>query len=165
MLFTIKETRYDFETDDGSETRMQRYYESKGYRVLNNCFAVVYRPASTKYPEAQQWVSKIFDNSSLKTLQHFTRAVFPGDGATGVNPGQPDLLIFREDASEVFFSEVKRRGDRLQANQMVGISLLHVFLGFRVEIARVNGPPRQYRWVRPSIQQLHPEKEIKIDLG
>lgn len=160
LLFSILETRYDFPDCANAELAMQSHYESLGYRVLNNTYGVIYRSTKTKYTDAQAWVDKLFPESRLDAIDRFARCVFPGDGVTGVNPGHPDLLVFREDCSDAFFCEVKTKNDRLAAGQMVGISLIHAFLGSRIEIARVNGMPRSYRWAWPAVLPLHAEKEI-----
>jgi hypothetical protein len=162
MLFDLTETRYDLDRDDNAELMMQRYFESQGYQVLNNSFAVVYEPATTKYPESQQIVSQLFDPGRLEALRHFTHRLLLGDGVAGVAPGQPDLLVFKPDFSDVFFAEVKTGSDTLKIGQMVGISVLTTFLDCRVEIARVNGAARRYRWAWPGIQPLHPDKNIQL---
>ena len=162
MIFDITETRYDFDEAGNAEQLMQQHYESLGYKVLNNNFAVVYSPQSTKHPAAQKIVSELFDSHRLEAMDFFGKSVFPGDGVREQNPGQPDLLIYKPDKSEVFFSEVKTGKDWLKPGQMLGISVLTAFLGCRIEIARVNGDPKSYRWVWPGLIPLHPEEVVQL---
>jgi hypothetical protein len=162
MIFEITETRYDFTEKGNAEVLMQQHYESQGYKVLNNNFAVVYNPSTTKYPDSQRIVDELFDSHKLEAMRHFGSCVFPGDGVHGVNPGQPDLLVYKPDMTEVFFSEVKTGSDTLKQGQMVGISVLTTFLGCRIEIARVNGKPRSHRWAWPGLLPLHPVETIQL---
>ena len=63
MIFDITETRYDFGEAGNAEQLMQQHYESLGYKVLNNNFAVVYTPASKKttHPDAQNIIAELFE--------------------------------------------------------------------------------------------------------
>ncbi|QEG43439.1 VRR-NUC domain-containing protein [Roseimaritima ulvae] len=162
MLFEFTETRYDLEGDGNAELLMQHHYESQGYCVLNNTFAVVYSPATTKYPDSQEIVSRLFDKCKLASLRNFSHRLLLGEGVTNVAPGQPDLLLYRPDFTEAFFSEVKTGGDTLKTGQMVGISVITTFLGCRVEVARVNGPPRRYKWAWPGLVPLSPGTKIEL---
>lgn len=162
VLFTLRETRYDFETDADSEKLMQRHFESQGFSVLNNSFAAIYRPARVKNPEPDIIIARILGADRLNWVAEFFDAVFAGDAGRDVIPGQPDLFVYREDGSDKFFCEVKKGGDVLSACQMMGISVIHTMLNCRVEVARVNKAPRTYRWTWPNVQALHPDREIFI---
>jgi hypothetical protein len=162
MLFELTETRYDIPSDGNAELLMQEHYESQGYCVLNNTFAVVYNPATTKYPEAQEIVNKLFDRSKLEAMWNFTHRLLLGEGVTNVAPGQPDLLIYKPDFTGAFFSEVKTGGDSLKTGQMVGVSVITTFLDCRVEVARVNGNPRRYKWAWPGLMPLSPDARIEL---
>ena len=164
MHFTITETAYDLPiVENDAEITLQRHYESKGYSVLNNTFSVLFRSKTTKYPEYAEKVDELFDREQLEFVDDFLRAIYPGDGVSGVAPGHPDLLVYKEDKSEMFFCEVKQGNqDRLTVNEMIGISLIHAFLACRIEVARLNGRVRSYRWIWPAFQQLHPEKTVDL---
>jgi len=163
MHFVLTEKAYELPNEGDAECQVARCFEERGYRVLNNTFSVLSRPRTTKYPEEKQLVTQLFGDPRLKVLDSFCRTVYCCDNAVGVAPGHPDLLVFREDRSEVFFCEVKQGNrDVLTAGEMIGISLIHAFLRCRVEVARVNGRPRSYRWVWPAFQQLPPTSLIEL---
>jgi ribosomal protein L24E len=162
MLFTLRETRYDFDTDADSEERMKQHFLSLGYSVLHNSFAAIYRPATTKCPDADEVLRRRFGTDRLNWVGEFYQAVYAGDAGDGVTPGQPDLFVFRESGPEMFFCEVKKGSDVLSLGQMAGISIIHTMLGCRVQVARLNRAPRLYRWTWPNIQALHPDRAIAI---
>jgi hypothetical protein len=164
MHFFLAETRFDVPVEGDAEVAMQRYYESQGYRVLNNNFSVLLRYEKPKYREYADVVTRLFGEERLRVVDEFCRGFSPGDGVSGVGPGHPDLLVFRDDASDVFFCEVKQgSSDRLTVGEMIGISLIYLFFKKRVIVARLNGTLRKYRWVWPACQPLHPDKVITIE--
>ena len=62
MLFEIAENVCDIESEErDAELLMQQYYDAQGYCVLNNKFAVVYDPSTTKHLESQETVSRLLD--------------------------------------------------------------------------------------------------------
>lgn len=163
MQFTLTERQYELPVVDCAERSMQAHYEAQGYHVLNNSFWVLYDVEKGKHPENRDLVHQLFDPGALKALDKFCRTIYSSFGVVGVAPGHPDLLVFRDDKSVVFFCEVKQGNqDTLSVGEMLGISLIHTFLGCRTEVARLNGRARTYRWVWPALQPLHPDRVIQL---
>lgn len=135
------------------ETFVQRKLESEGWLVLNNNYSVFFRAknASTQWEINEPIVHSLFDDWRLRGLRRFCGCLYDEKEDRLPNPGHPDLLVYREDRSEVKFVEVKgSKSDRLTDGEKLGCSLIKVFLETRVEIVRVEGNPRRYSWDWPT---------------
>ena len=163
MHFFLNERSLNIPVNGDAEIAMVRHYESLGYRVFHQTFNVLYSHDTSKYADVDAIVKQLFGAQTLGIVDRFCRTIYPGDGVTGITPGHPDLLVFKEDSNDVFFCEVKQGNkDRLTVGEMVGISLIHAFLQTPVDVVRLNAKARSYRWIWPAMQHLHPVKVIDL---
>lgn len=165
MLFTIKEKEYPIKlanklkTEKGeAEKVMIAYFEDKGYDAIHHDFYLFHKSKDTKYPENENTLKEIIGEQPLSHLRELKKKLFPQGIGPNLAPEQPDLFVYNEKKSEYFFCEVKKPGDRLRRPQMVGISLIHLFLDCDITVALVTDPqknvePRTYRWVWPCVQE------------
>jgi hypothetical protein len=160
MLFELTESLYNIDNTGGQRVEgiAASIYLERGYNAIHHDFYLFHQSAKTRYPENEALLNNIIGQDKLASLRRIAKTLYPERLGKGLRPEQPDLFVYKG-AGDYFFSEVKSRTDHLRAPQMIGISLIHCFLGVRTELCTIltdtsGGSAKTYRWVWPGIQEL-----------
>jgi len=104
----------------------RKHYTDLGYKALKQYY-LVRCPGKREQNEGFAFICRVFGKDKMLKVLQETRHL---------NGGDPDLFIYREDLSEVFFVEAKAERDKLRPKQLELISIIRQHL-CPVIIARI----------------------------
>ncbi|MGG1554509.1 hypothetical protein [Paenibacillus ferrarius] len=111
-----------------------KYFESLGYEWIHHDYNLLGGNKLGKYPKAEAIFRRYFGDDRFEK----GRQLYPSFSKS-VRIEEPDLMLYKQDGSEIRFAECKRHDthDKLRDSQIRGLALLKLLFDCPVEVIHV----------------------------